>query len=306
MSAMRILFHRDFREYTGGHGKVWDYFNHAIALGWDARVYLTPDSLRDSSNPWLSMPERIEPAWQPEKADLLFLGGMDWTALPAAFDTGAVPVINLVQHVRHADPGVPLRRFLSRPAWRVCVSRAVADAIVATGEVAGAVRMIPAALNLPSMAPATGAARREVFIGAFKNPELGQALQALLQGQGFAVRLSAGWLPRQDFLQELANAHTAVLLPHPTEGFFLPGLEAMALDCAVVMPHCEGNGEYAVDAFNCLMPTSTPQALSLAVAQLQDASLHARLRSAGMRTAARHTLAGEREAFAGMLAEMRQ
>ena len=78
MKAMRILFHRDFKEYTGGHGKVWDYFNHAIALGLDARVYLTPDSLRDASNPWLSIPERIESAWQPEKADLLFLAGMDW------------------------------------------------------------------------------------------------------------------------------------------------------------------------------------------------------------------------------------
>ena len=305
MSAMRILFHRDFREYTGGHGKVWDYFNHAIALGWDARVYLTPDSLRDSSNRWLSMPERIEPAWQPEKADLLFLGGMDWTALPASFDARAVPVINLVQHVRHASPGSPLRNFLSRPAWRICVSRAVADVIEATGEVAGAVRVIPAALNLPSIAPAASAARQEVFIGAFKDPGLGQALDALLQEQGFAVRLSAGWLPRQDFLRELANAHTAVLLPHPTEGFFLPGLEAMALDCAVVMPCCEGNGEYAVDDFNCVMPDSTPQALSIAVTRMQDAPLHARLRRAGMQTAARHTLAGEREAFAGMLAEMR-
>lgn len=306
MSAMRILFHRDFHEYTGGHGKIWDYFNHAIALGLDARVYLTPDSLRDSSNPWLSLPERIEPTWQPEKADMLFLGGMDWAALPASFDARAVPVINLVQHVRHADPGSPLRSFLSRPAWRICVSRAVAGAIVTTGEVAGAVRVIPAALNLPSIVPATSAARQEVFIGAFKNPELGQALDALLQAQGFAVRLSTGWLPRQDFLEELANAHTAVLLPHPTEGFFLPGLEAMALDCAVVMPYCEGNSEYAVDVFNCLMPASTPQALSIAVAQMQDGQLHARLRRTGMQTAARHTLRGEREAFAGMLTEMRQ
>ena len=303
MKPVRILFRRDFKEYTGGHGKVWDYFNHAVALGLDARVYLTPDSLRDDSNPWLSMPQRIEPAWQPEKADLLFLGGMDWAAVPA-FDTLNIPIINLVQHVRHADPALPLRRFLSRQAWRICVSRAVSEAIVATGEVAGAVRVIPAALNLPAIESASGNARHEVFIGAFKNPVLGQSLHELLKRQGLAATLSTNWLPRRDFLEALARAHTAVLLPHATEGFFLPGLEAMALDCAVVMPDCTGNSEYAVDGFNCLMPAPTAPSLSAAVARLQDHGLHASVRTAGRQTAARHTLLGEREAFASVLAEV--
>ena len=304
MNAMRILFHRDFKEYTGGHGKVWDYFNHAIALGLDARVYLTPDSLRDASNPWLSMPQRIESAWQPEKADLLFLAGMDWAEL-GAFDTLDIPVINLVQHVRHADPALPLRRFLSRQAWRICVSRAVAKAIVATGEVVGAVRVIPAALNLPAIEAACTGARHGVFIGAFKNPVLGQSLHELLKRQGQPCRLSTNWLPRRDFLEALASARTAVLLPHATEGFFLPGLEAMALDCAVVMPDCTGNSEYAVDGFNCLMPAPTAPSLSVAVARLQDHGLHDSVRTAGVQTAARHTLLGEREAFASVLAEMR-
>ena len=303
MKPVRILFRRDFKEYTGGHGKVWDYFNHAVALGLDARVYLTPDSLRDDSNPWLSMPQRIEPAWQPEKADLLFLGGMDWAAVPA-FDTLNIPIINLVQHVRHSDPALPLRRFLSRQAWRICVSRAVSEAIVATGEVAGAVRVIPAALNLPAIESASGNARHEVFIGAFKNPVLGQSLHELLKRQGLAATLSTNWLPRRDFLEALARAHTAVLLPHATEGFFLPGLEAMALDCAVVMPDCTGNSEYAVDGFNCLMPAPTAPSLSAAVARLQDHGLHASVRTAGRQTAARHTLLGEREAFASVLAEV--
>lgn len=304
MKPVRILFRRDFKEYTGGHGKVWDYFNHAVALGLDARVYLTPDSLRDDSNPWLSMPQRIEPAWQPEKADLLFLGGMDWAALNAS-DTLHPPIINLVQHVRHADPALPLRRFLSRQACRICVSHAVSEAIVATGEVVGAVRVIPAALNLPAIESASGNARHEVFIGAFKNPVLGQRLHEQLKTQGLAARLSTHWLPRRDFLDALASAHTAVLLPHATEGFFLPGLEAMALDCAVVMPDCNGNNEYAVDGLNCLMPAPTASSLSAAVARLQGHGLHASVRTAGRQTAARHTLLGEREAFASVLAEVR-
>src|SRR5690606_19664221 len=64
MSARRILFHRDFRGQTGGHGKVWNYFHHALALGLDARVYLTDDALRDETNPWMQVPGRIEADWR--------------------------------------------------------------------------------------------------------------------------------------------------------------------------------------------------------------------------------------------------
>ena len=108
-----MLFHRDYRGYTGGHGKVWDYFNHALALGWDARVYLTPESISES-NPWLTMPDRIVQRWSADASDVLFLAGMDWQVLDV--HGGAVgkgvrlpPVVNLVQHVRHAveDPGMP-------------------------------------------------------------------------------------------------------------------------------------------------------------------------------------------------------
>src|SRR3546814_5556433 len=66
-----------FRGYSGGHGKVWDYFNHALAAGWDARVYFTPQSLHDASNPWSAMPERVLDRYAPNAADALFIGGMD-------------------------------------------------------------------------------------------------------------------------------------------------------------------------------------------------------------------------------------
>ena len=127
-----MLFHRDFTEYSGGHGKVWNYFNHALALGWDARVYLSPRSLRDASNPWLAMPERIVPQWQPQSADVLFLGGMDWLALDGHDAASLPPVVNLVQHVRHAWADYPLRQFLRAPALRVCVSQPVAAMASAT------------------------------------------------------------------------------------------------------------------------------------------------------------------------------
>ena len=304
MSRGLMLFHRDFQGYTGGHGKVWDYFNHAIALGWDARVHLAPGSLRDTHNPWMSMPGRIEPAWRPERAAVLFLAGMDWLALPPGTPVAA-PVVNLVQHVRHADPGLPWRAFLARPATRVCVSEAVAGAIQATGEVNGPVHVIPAALDLPAGVGAGNERAEEVFIGALKDPALGQALAAALEAQGHRVCLATQWMPRQDYLQALARCAVAVPLPHPAEGFFLPGLEAMALGTPVVMPACGGSRQYARPGLNCLMPAPTVDALAAAVGELlHSPQLRAELVAEGQRTAAGHGRAGERAAFARVLEEV--
>lgn len=301
MSAPVMLFHRDFRGYTGGHGKVWDYFNHALAAGWDARVYLTPDSLRDASNPWLNMPERIEPEWRPETAHALFLGGMDWAALPPQRQTPGQPVINLVQHVRHADPAQPLRAFLSRRALRICVSEVVAAAIAATGEVDGPIEVIEAALNLP-MTGLAAARPGGVFVGALKNPELGHALAAHLRADAVEVDLCADWLPREDYLRRLGAAEIAVLLPHASEGFFLPGLEAMALGCAAVVPDCLGNRAYLDPNHNALAPAPEVEELAAAVRELlADPTLRGHLRTAGQTTAARFTLAAERERFHALL-----
>lgn len=301
MSAGTMLFHRDFRGYSGGHGKVWDYFNHALAAGWDARVHLTPESLRDASNPWLARPERIVPDWQPERADVLFLGGMDWRALPA--DSGR-PVINLIQHLRHADPDQPLRAFLKRRALRICVSAPVAEAIVATGEVNGPVEIIEAALNLPALPPESPP-REGVFIGALKNPKVGAALAARLRAGGVAVDACLDWLPRADYLHRLGAAEIAVLLPHSTEGFFLPGLEAMALGCAAVVPDCGGNRAYLEPGRNALAPPAEAEALAAAVQRLRaDPALRGRLAAAGQATAARFSLDRERARFHALLAAL--
>lgn len=292
-----MLFHRDFRGYTGGHGKVWDYFNHALAGGWDARVYLTPESLRDDSNPWLAMPERIVATWHPEQADLLFLGGLDWLALSGRTVCQRIPVVNLVQHVRHADPGSVLRGFLGNPALRICVSRAVAEAIAATGACRGPIEVIPAGLDL-SMAAATDQRVPGVFIDALKAPELGQAVARRLTERGERVGLLLERIPRHAYVQRLADAEIAVLLPHPREGFYLPALEAMALACATVVPDCLGNREYLQPEVNALVPAADPAAVAAAVIRLRaDPALRAGLAEAGRLTGARFSLAHERRRF---------
>ncbi|GGZ70783.1 hypothetical protein GCM10008101_26420 [Lysobacter xinjiangensis] len=287
----RLYFHRDFRSYTGGHGKVWDYFNHAATHPrWSPFIYLTPDSISEG-NPWWQETARRLHKWQPCDASALFVGGLDWSAIPSEHP----PVINIVQHVRHADPASPLFEYLDRPAVRICVSEAVAQAILATGRVNGPVHVIPAAIDVSGYVdrPKRGP---NVFIGAQKRPELGHRLAADLRLRGIESHVSDRWLPRAEYLSQMAAAHIAVLLPDPSEGFYLPGLEAMALGCATVMPDCVGNRQYVESGVNCLAPAADAQELAVAVASLTPADA-ARLVANGLSTATRYSLAQERLAF---------
>ena len=302
----RVLFHRQFLGYSGGHGKVRDYAAHVNAHpGFEAWTWLTPDS-EPRDNPWVQGGFRLAAAWRPDEADVLFLGGLDWEAVPS--DLPGRPVINLVQHLRHADAGDPRRAFLRRPAVRICVSQPVAEAILATGEVNGPVHVIPAALELPSLPPRTpqaGAPPRVAVTGG-KAPELARAVASRLAGDAVAVDLLPAGLVRAEFLARLAAADIAVLLPHEREGFYLPGLEAMALGCAVVMPDAGGNREYARAGVNASVPARDPDAIAAAVRELLPPGARAQRVAAGQATAGQYTLARERAAFHALLGRLDQ
>lgn len=294
------LFHRDFQFYTGGHGKVWDYFNHTRQSGlYQAQIFFSPDSVFDSTNPWKDCPDVIVNSWEPGKADLLFLAGMDWQALPETFPEDK-PAINLIQHVRHADPAQPLYHFLRRRATRICVSQPVAEAILATGQVNGPVFVIPNGIEPLAPLPErqrTGA----IFIGALKNTQAGAGLARELQTLGHMVDLLTDRLPRAGYLDRLAQARLAVLLPNPAEGFYLPGLEAMALGVPVVMPDCIGSRQYARHAENCLI---VPVAEMVSALQgMRDSTLR-ELQLAGLETAKQYTLQQEREKFIAVLSSI--
>ncbi len=298
----RLLFRRDFRSYQGGHGKVWDYYRHTAAHPrWEPNVHFTRESV-DAANPWReSAAAGIVPGWSPRQADALFLGGMDWVAWPG--DREDTPVVNLIQHVRHADKGSDVNAFLGRRAIRLCVSDAVADALRACG-VRGPLITIDAALDLAAVGPANTGARAGIVIGATKQPALGHGLAAALRVRGNHVTLLDTSIPRHDYLAALACADIAVLLPHAREGFYLPALEAMALGCATVVPDCIGNRAYAQAEVNALVPDYTLEALLAAVARLEDEPLRERLRDAGSATAARFSQARERQAFHAVLDDL--
>ena len=309
-----LLFFRDFQGFTGGHLKVWNYFNHAgAAPGWEASIYFSPDSVWDHNNPWVARRPEVRPAWKPERADVLFLGGHDWRMLaPTERDDYPKPIINLIQHVHHADLTHPLSAFLPHRAVRICVSAEVRDAIVATGRVNGPTYVCPNGLDSGDLPPAEPPAGRPVdwLICGLKEDRsaLARDLARRLASEGGWGRVEAltKLLPRADFLRALANARGVVLLPRATEGFYLPALEAMALGTLVVCPDCVGNRSFCRDGFSALVPaTGDVESLLAAMRRTREGGLpvEALLENAA-RTAAGHTLARERAAFHELLAAL--
>ena len=200
------LFRRNFTGYSGGHGKVWDYFNYVKKSGlYEASIFFTDASFFDESNPWLHSQSDFVSEWKPEEADLLFLEGLDWQAMPAGWNK-EIPIINLIQGVRHADPSLPLYGFLKRPALRICVSQPVADAILATGQVNGPVHVIPNGLNIPDELTGQVQKNNRVLIAAFKDPASGTKAAGELLDMAYEVELLTEHIPRIEFLKKIKKA----------------------------------------------------------------------------------------------------
>jgi glycosyltransferase involved in cell wall biosynthesis len=294
-----VLFHRQYLAYSGGHGKVWDYFNHIKKSGlYEPRIFFTRDSVFDQTNPWLHSKDDIISEWSPEKADLLFLAGMDWQALPPEWEKN-IPVINLIQGVRHADPQLQLYSFLRRLAIRICVSQPIANAILATGQVRGPVYVIPNGLQLPDQIAEHIEKGEKIFIAAMKDIPAGIRIAEQAGNLGYTVDLLTQPVSKIDFLKKIKAARIAILLPLPVEGFYLPGLEAMALGTPVIMPDCIGNREYASHKENCLIVA--PEEIISAIRYFDEPGEFHRIQKAGLETAKNYTLSSEYESFLRIL-----
>ena len=305
-----MLFYRDFRAFTGGHLKVWDYFSHVAASGdHEARICFSPETLWDESNPWLALRGVAQAAWRDVRPDVCFLAGLDWNVMPAAQrDAGSVPVINLVQNVRHGWPDDPRFSFLRHRAVRICVGEEIRASIAATGRVNGPVFVIPLGLDLGSRAaPADDAARDiDVLIAALKQPALGAQLAQSLRRPGRRVELSDSLRPRREYLERVARARVTVFLPSEGEGVYVPPLEGMALGTLVVCPDVPGT-EYDRDGENCLRPAYSAEALRDAAerALALDAGARRRMLSHASATVAKYDLAEERTRFLAILRNLK-
>jgi hypothetical protein len=305
---VQALFFRDYRKFHGGALKVWDYFTHTRAApGWDAWVQFTPRSNWDPSNPWHAAPERVLRRPFPGTPDLFFVAGRDWLQLDRHPAAGAgIPVVNLIQHVRHADEGADHFGYLERRAIRVCVGEEIAAAVRGSGVARGPVVVIPLGLDLSELAPGDDGDRDiDVAIAALKNPDLGADLARRLAAPGRRVAVLAELMPRAAFLDRLRRAWVTVFLPNRAEGVHMPPLEGMALGTLVVCPDVPGV-EYCRDGVNCLRPPYDAEALAAAAERMLGLPAEAltRVRDAARSTAERHGLDSERAAFLALLDDL--
>jgi hypothetical protein len=301
-----VLFFRHFRNFRGGQLKVWHYFNHVLlSPEFTPRIAFSPESNWDSTNPWWDAREYIVESARSVRPDVFFVAGRDWLMLDQHPDAEAnVPVVNFIQHVRHADQKNMLSQFLSRRAIRICVSEEVTQALRETGLTRGPLITIPNGVDLENLFVSNGATRDiDVLIIALKQPDLGEELGHRLAQPDRRIDVLLERLSRSEFLSRIQRARTTVFLPNKTEGFYLPALEGMALGTMVVCPDCVGNRSFCLPGHNAFRPEyafeelvrATESALTLPPDQTQQILANAR------RTAQTHSLLRERQAFLDVL-----
>ena len=206
--------------------------------------------------------------WNPSGADILFIAGMDWLALSEQQRIfPPAPVINFIQHVRHADKKNPLYQFLKYPATRICVSQEVADAITATGQVNGTILVNSNGIEHDLFPKPLPYIKKDIplLIIGLKEKVIAKQLSDNLLAKGINALVVATHLYRNEFLLLLNRAKRVVFLPHHTEGFYLPALEAMYLKSLVICPDCVGNRSFCLDNITCLRPDYTLENIVLAV-----------------------------------------
>jgi len=303
----RICFYRDFQEYTGGHQKVADYFYHLKSSPeFLPHISFSDETLWDRTNPWFPDYQQQQAEYIPSNYDYAFLAGMDWQRYLTSNPPKNQPVVNLIQHVRHADPAQPMYEFLSQKAVRVCVSREVELAITATGRVNGPVFTIQNGIALPLLPGVEK--QHELLIFGPKNPIQAQVLGDELKKQGIIAHCINHWLPREQLLGVLAASRIAVLLPSETEGFYLPALEAMHYADLTIVPDCVGNRSFCHDRQNCLFPAYNTPSLVAAVEEAlhlleQPEQLNIFKRNCA-NTLAYHSLERERTEFLGLMRQL--
>jgi len=262
MSTNRtIWFYRDFQAFTGGHLKHAHYYEHTRTVpGLTSRICFSAKSKQHAEQCTQLWPNGHVTAWTPREDDILFLAGLDWKYLDQQNFTGPdVAIINLIQHVRHAEPDTELHSYLSRKAIRICVSQEVADAIQSTGKVVGPVMVIPNGIDVETPKPEqlqkhlAARLNSKVLIVGYKNPEFAKQLATLLDDKNISCHLSLALEDRAAFLKQLDDFEVVICLPHKTEGFYLPALETMARARLLVTMDCIGNRGFCFSMRNCLV-----------------------------------------------------
>ncbi len=269
----KVWFYRDYDVFSGGHLIHSQYFSATqLAPGFCANITFSDRSLSDRNRVWLSGGHQRYQIWVPQKDDVFFIAGLDWIYLRQHdFQVLKNPKINLIQHVRHAYPDDPRRPFLKEKAIRVCVAPEVAAAISSTREVNGPVYVVENGLDIDVLPEPTflkkiaSRVTEKIVIVGYKRVAFARELSRKMLAEGIAHQLMVEQIPRDDFMSLLDEATCVIFCPSPTEGFYLPALEAMAKAVLVIVPDVEGNRGFCKDGHNCFFPDYSLKAMFAAV-----------------------------------------
>lgn len=303
-----VLFHRKFRRFHGGHLKVWHYFNHVLAAPeFTARVVFDANSAWDDSNPWHGAREFVIETADEVVPGALFVAGRDWQRLDSLGLLGRnLPILNLIQHVRHAEDWSIQSRYLDRRAIRLCVSEEVAAAVTDAGS-EGPVVVIPNSIDVPPQETARDDDRPiDLLIAGLKQPVMAREIGEQMAAPGRVVHLLTEHVPRETFLDLMRRSRVTLFLPNFEEGFYLPALEGMALGTLVVCPDCIGNRSFCLPGINAYRPANEKEdlirATESALALRSDEA--DQLTGAALQTARQHSPDAERASFLAVLGDL--
>jgi glycosyltransferase involved in cell wall biosynthesis len=324
-------FHLVTPSYRPGGGvvKLFDYLTHALEFGYEADVHC-PIAL-GWEEPLFSIPRfsrlRTDPRVRFHRGLSVGLNPRDWVMFswPEHYEQlarGIGPetpherIIHLVQGKRHADPrflrGYALR-LLARPVARIMVSHEVMSACAPHLNPHSARVTIVEGHDWPFFYRAReGGLGDPIHVGytTWKSevgPKVEQALRDRGGGERFvfhALRGTASWRQVRSLLHV---SDVFLCFPLAEEGFYLPGLEAMAAGAVVVTPDVGGNRAYCRFGENCLrVGHDDADDYVEALTRLAHASpeLVSSLRARGYETVKRHGLERESAAFGRFLRDV--
>lgn len=317
MTTFRILL--PSLRPVGGIHKCFDYANHAESLGYRV-IFHTPRpptkkdkifSREDFSHFLARREEMFADLRIPfSLSDLYFFSlPSDFRVLERLVQRGLPPgnLIHIIQNVRHASVdfqrGYAIR-LLSRPMVRIAINDIVRDAIAPFLHPGSVCETIPLGHRSDFFlnAPRTEALKTPIRIGYMTwKSDIGDRVAARLgpdeRFEFRPVRKPLDWPALKSFYDGIDVFLGA---PNREEGFYLPGLEAMAAGCLVVTPDAGGNMAYCRFNENCIpYPFQDAGAASEAVSGIASMPLEAvrNYRERSYETACSFSLDAERDNF---------
>jgi hypothetical protein len=311
---------------VGGVVKIFDYVNHAISLGYEP-VIACPETYK----PGLPLFEIERFADISPENGILFtdldkvavgphdLAFLSWPTHYGIAEprfsrwTEHEQVISIVQNVRWANPdwiGGYAVRLLSRPMARIMTNEVVLEACRPYLNESSMTRVITLGNDSEFFSKERkGGLGNPVRVGhtTWKSAVGDEVAEALAGDPGFefrAIRNPVGWKE----LRKLYHWSDVFLAsPLAEEGFYMPGLEAMAAGAIVVTPDAGGNRSYCRFGVNCL-PVRLDDAGDYVAALRALRGYGEReigaLRRGGYEAVGRHTLENERDGFADFMVRL--